>query len=111
MQRSGWWSYGHESLASSTPIAGVEDLKEWKFRSPPGLETELFAGLGAKPIVMDFTEVFTAMEPGIIEGTDYYGIAKHVSIGLNDLVTPATYTDSRTMPSRSDESRVGKEWV
>src|SRR3546814_8577664 len=43
MQLIGWWIYGQESLASSTPIAGVEDLKEWKFRSPPGLETELFA--------------------------------------------------------------------
>src|SRR3546814_21139990 len=85
MQLIGWWIYSQESLASSTPIAGVEDLKEWKFRSPPGLETEIFAGLGAKPIVMDFTEVFTAMETGIIEGTDYSGLANNVSIGLYDL--------------------------
>src|SRR3546814_5647441 len=55
MQLIGWWIYGQESLASTTPIAGVEDLKEWKFRSPPGLETEIFAGLGAKTIGMDLT--------------------------------------------------------
>ncbi|MCI5038405.1 MAG: C4-dicarboxylate ABC transporter substrate-binding protein, partial [Donghicola eburneus] len=39
MQLIGWWLYGQESLSSSKPIAGPEDLKGWKFRSPPGLET------------------------------------------------------------------------
>ena len=60
MKLVGWWVYGQESLSSSKPIAGPADLKDWKFRSPPGLETEIFANLGAKPIVMDFTEIFTA---------------------------------------------------
>lgn len=99
MQLIGWWIYGQESLASSTAVTGVEDLKDWKFRSPPGLETEIFAGLGAKPIVMDFTEVFTAMETGIIEGTDYSGLANNVSIGLYDLVKHATYPGFHSMPS------------
>jgi hypothetical protein len=66
MKLVGWWVYGQESLSSSKPIAGPDDLKDWKFRSPPGLETEIFANLGAKPIVMDFTEIFTALETGII---------------------------------------------
>jgi TRAP-type C4-dicarboxylate transport system substrate-binding protein len=66
MKLVGWWVYGQESLSSSKPIAGPADLKDWKFRSPPGLETEIFANLGAKPIVMDFTEIFTALETGII---------------------------------------------
>ena len=26
--------------------------------------------MGAKPIVMDFTEIFTALETGIIDGAD-----------------------------------------
>jgi len=99
MQLIGWWIYGQESLSSSTPIAGPEDLKDWKFRSPPGMETEIFANLGASPIVMDFTEVFTAMETGIIEGTDYSGLANNVSIGLYDLVKHATYPGFHSMPS------------
>ncbi len=70
MQLIGWAIYGQESFASSRPLAGPEDLVGWKFRSPPGMETEIFEELGASPIVMDFTEIFTALETGIIDGAD-----------------------------------------
>ncbi|WP_111536007.1 TRAP transporter substrate-binding protein [Palleronia aestuarii] len=99
MQLVGWNLYGQESMVSSTPIAGPDDLKNWKFRSPPGMETEIFANLGASPIVMDFTEVFTALETGIIEGSDYSGLANDESIGLFDLVKHATYPGFHSMPA------------
>ena len=99
MQLIGWWIFGQEALSSSTPISGPADLKDWKFRSPPGMETEIFASLGAKPIVMDFTEVPTALETGIIDGTDYSSIGNNVSIGLYDIVNHATYPGFHSMPS------------
>jgi TRAP-type mannitol/chloroaromatic compound transport system substrate-binding protein len=99
MQLIGWWVYGQESLSSSKPIAGIADLKDFKFRSPPGLETEIFAELGAKPIVMDFTEIFTALETKIIDGADASGLANNVGLGLYDIVTHATYPGFHSMPS------------
>ncbi len=99
MKLVGWWVYGQESLSSSKPIAGPADLKDWKFRSPPGLETEIFANLGAKPIVMDFTEIFTALETGIIDGADASGIANNVGLGLYDIVKHANYPGFHSMPS------------
>lgn len=99
MQLVGWWIYGQESLASSKPIAGPEDLKGWKFRSPPGLETEIFTELGASPIVMDFTEIFTALETGIIDGADASGLANNVGLGLYDIVKHANYPGFHSMPS------------
>ncbi|WP_282605767.1 TRAP transporter substrate-binding protein [Pelagibius sp. Alg239-R121] len=99
MQLIGWWIYGQESMSSSKPIAGPEDLKDWKFRSPPGLETEIFAELGASPVVMDFTEIFTALETGIIDGADASGLANNVGLGLYDLVSHATYPGFHSMPS------------
>ncbi|WP_422367050.1 TRAP transporter substrate-binding protein [Pelagibius sp.] len=99
MQLIGWWVYGQESMSSSRPIAGPEDLKDWKFRSPPGLETEIFANLGAKPVVMDFTEIFTALETKIIDGADASGLANNVGLGLYDLVSHATYPGFHSMPS------------
>jgi TRAP-type C4-dicarboxylate transport system substrate-binding protein len=99
MQLIGWWVYGQESMSSSKPIAGPEDLVDWKFRSPPGLETEIFANLGASPIVMDFTEIFTALETGIIDGADASGLANNVGLGLYDIVKHATYPGFHSMPS------------
>lgn len=99
MELIGWWIYGQESLASSKPLTGAEDLKDFKFRSPPGLETEIFAELGASPIVMDFTEIFTALETGIIDGADASGLANNVGLGLYDIVEHATYPGFHSMPS------------
>ena len=99
MQLVGWWIYGQESLASSTPLKGINDLKEWKFRSPPGLETEIFAALGAKPTVLDFTEVPTALETKLISGADASGLANNVGLGLYDIVKFATYPGFHSMPA------------
>lgn len=99
MQLIGWWVYGQESFASTKPIAGIADLKDWKFRSPPGLETEIFASLGAKPVVMDFTEVFTALETKIIDGADASGLANNVGLGLYDIAKHANYPGFHSMPS------------
>ena len=99
MHLVGWAIYGQESLSSSKPIAGFEDLKGWKFRSPPGMETEIFEELGASPIVMDFTEIFTALETGIIDGADASGLANNVGLGLYDIVKHATYPGFHSMPS------------
>ncbi|APX23491.1 MAG: C4-dicarboxylate ABC transporter substrate-binding protein [Rhodobacteraceae bacterium] len=99
MQLVGWWLYGPESMSSTTPLAGVEDLKDWKFRSPPGMETEIFAKLGASPVVMDFNEIFTALETGIIDGADASGLANNVGLGLYDVAGYATFPGFHSMPS------------
>jgi TRAP-type mannitol/chloroaromatic compound transport system substrate-binding protein len=99
MQLVGWWIYGQESLASSKPIRNADDFKDWKFRSPPGLETKIFEKLGAKPIVMDFTEIFTALESGIIDGADASGLANNKSMGLYDIVKHANFPGFHSMPS------------
>ncbi|MEL6947827.1 MAG: TRAP transporter substrate-binding protein [Pseudomonadota bacterium] len=99
MELIGWWVYGQESFASSKPIAKVADFKDWKFRSPPGMETKIFEKLGAKPIVMDFTEIFTALESGIIDGADASGLANNVGLGLYDIVKYANFPGFHSMPS------------
>ncbi|MBT8334210.1 MAG: TRAP transporter substrate-binding protein [Desulfobacterales bacterium] len=99
MELIGWWIPGQESLSSSKPIRNADDFKDWKFRSPPGLETKIFEKLGAKPIVMDFTEIFTALESGIIDGADAAGLANNIGLGLYDIVKHANYPGFHSMPS------------
>ncbi len=99
MQLVGWIVYGQESFASTKPIAGISDLKDWKFRSPPGMETKIFEKLGASPIVMDFTEIFTALETGVIDGADASGLANNVGLGLYDIAKYANFPGFHSMPS------------
>lgn len=90
---------GQESLNSTTPLNGPEDLVNWKFRSPPGMESEIFAQMGAKPVVMDFTEIFTALETGIIDGADAASLAVNVSLGIYDIAKHTTYPGFHSMAS------------
>ncbi|WP_373502653.1 TRAP transporter substrate-binding protein [Aestuariivirga sp.] len=99
MQLIGWWVVGQEALSSTKPIAGIDALKDWKFRSPPGMETKIFEKLGAKPVVMDFTEVFTALQTGIIDGADASILANNTGMGLYDIAKHATHPGFHSMPS------------
>jgi TRAP-type mannitol/chloroaromatic compound transport system substrate-binding protein len=90
---------GQESLNSTRPLRGPGDLKDFKFRSPPGMETEIFASLGAKPVVMDFTEIFTALETGIIDGADASTLAVNRSLGLYDIAKHTTFPGFHSMSS------------
>ena len=99
MEFVGWWIPGPESLVSTKPISGVDDLKGWKFRAPPGVITNIFDNLGASPIVMDFNEIFTALETGIIDGADASTIANNVGLGLYDIGKHTNYPGFHSMPA------------
>lgn len=95
----GWWIPGPESLASTKPIRNADDFKDWKFRSPPGLATKVFAEMGASPIVMDFNEIFTALETGIIDGADAANLTNNVGLGLYDIATHTNFPGFHSMPA------------
>jgi TRAP-type C4-dicarboxylate transport system substrate-binding protein len=95
----GWWIPGHESLISSKPIPDVASIKDFKFRSPPGMESMIFTALGAKPIVMDFGEVPTALQTGLIDGADYSSLATNYAGGHYENNKYATYPGFHSMPA------------
>lgn len=99
MEFVGWWIPGPESLASTRPIRNVADFKDWKFRSPPGLATLVFSELGASPIVMDFNEIFTALETGIIDGADAANLTNNVGLGLYEIAKHTNYPGFHSMPA------------
>ena len=95
----GWWIPGPESLSSTRPIRNVDDFKNWKFRSPPGMATMIFKEMGASPIVMDFNEIFTALETGIIDGADAANLTNNVGLGLYDIAEHTNYPGFHSMPA------------
>lgn len=99
MKFVGWWIPGPESLSSKTPIRNTGDFKNWKFRLPQGMLSVVFQELGASPINIDFNEVFTSLETGIIEGADAASLAVNNGLGLYDVVNHANYPGFHSMPA------------
>ena len=99
MEFIGWWIPGPESLSSTKPIRNAADFKNWKFRSPPGMATLIFKNLGASPIVMDFNEIFTALESGIIDGADAANLTNNVGLCLYDIAEHTNYPGFHSMPA------------
>lgn len=99
MEHVGWWISGPESLVSTKKFEGVADLKDWKFRAPPGILSMVFENLGANPIVMDFNEIFTSLETGIIDGADAANLAGNVGLGLYDIAGNTNYPGFHSMPA------------
>lgn len=50
------------------PIRTMDDMKGMKIRSPSNTQNRVFQSLGAVPVNMPITDVFSAMDTGTVEG-------------------------------------------
>ena len=66
-----FWDNGFKQMSANKPIRTVEDFKGLKMRiqSSKVLEAQMKA-LGANPQVMAFSEVYSALQQGVVDGTE-----------------------------------------
>jgi tripartite ATP-independent transporter DctP family solute receptor len=66
------WENGFRHITNSVrPINGPEDLKGIKLRVPEGKwRVKMFQAYGANPSAMKFSEVFTALKTGTMDGQE-----------------------------------------
>jgi len=72
-----------EALVSSKPINGIDDLKGLKIRAPEGLASQVFARVGASPVALPYSEVFTSIEKGVIEAADASSYSNNAASGVH----------------------------
>ncbi len=84
-----WWSGGFHVFSANRPLKKPEDLKGLKMRIPSSkvLEATLRT-VGALPQTMAFSEVYQALQSGVVDGTEnilssytsqkYYEVQKHI---------------------------------
>ena len=80
--------YAKEAFVSTIPINGVADFKGVKVRSPEGLAAEVFKRVGAAPVSLPFSEVYTALEKKVIDAAD---ASAHVNNNAHGLYKIAKY--------------------
>ncbi|HEY1077043.1 MAG TPA: DctP family TRAP transporter solute-binding subunit, partial [Fontimonas sp.] len=66
-----YWDNGFKQMSANKPLRKPEDYKGLKFRiqSSKVLEAQ-FRALGAIPQVMAFSEVYQALQPGVVDGQE-----------------------------------------
>ncbi len=102
-----WW--GAESLPTTRRVGKPEDLKGLKVRLPQGMSSDLFAKFGAVPINLAGSEVFSALDSGTIEATDWGTLGMNAELGFHEKARYAIYPGIHSTPA-GDVSIPLKTW-
>ena len=80
----GWTWNGFRNMCTKTPIRSVADCKNYKLRSPGAqIYLDTFETLGMSPTVVPWSEAYTAMQSGMVDG---------IESGLEAFYTQGFYT-------------------
>lgn len=102
-----WW--GIESFPSKFPIRRMEDFRGHKFRSPHGMTADLLTKLGASVVILPGGEVYSALDKGVIEGTDWGTPSMNRRMGFYQVAKYFIYPGFRSMPVGDFTVNI-KEW-
>jgi TRAP-type mannitol/chloroaromatic compound transport system substrate-binding protein len=89
--------YGKESLVSKKPLRGVADFKGLKIRAPVGIGQEIFKRLGAAPVNIPGSEVYTSLERGVVDASDWSTLSMNHELGYHKLAKYPTYPGFHSM--------------
>ena len=93
----GVW-YGAESLVSKKPIRKLTDFKGVKIRAPQGIGQDIFQILGAAPVNLPGSEVYTALERGVVDASDWGTLSMNQDLGYHKLAPYPIYPGYHSMP-------------
>ncbi|MEM9278627.1 MAG: TRAP transporter substrate-binding protein [Pseudomonadota bacterium] len=96
-QMGGWYK---------EPLAGLQDLKGLKIRMP-GLGGAVFTRLGALPVALPPSEIFTSLTTGVIDATEFLGPFSDSAMGFQK-VAKNYYSPGFHEPNGTGEALVSK---
>jgi TRAP-type C4-dicarboxylate transport system substrate-binding protein len=89
---------GLEAFVSDVPLEGVADLEGLKLRAPAGLVQRVFGAAGASPVNLPTSEVFTALDKGVVDAADYSVFHVNQAQGLHEIAQHPVYPGFHSMP-------------
>lgn len=89
--------YAKEALVSKVPINGIADFKGVKIRSPEGLAADVFRKVGASPTSLPFSEVYTALEKGVVDAADASAFVNNDASGMHQVAKFPLYPGIHSM--------------
>ncbi len=76
-----WW--GVESVPAKKPLRTLADFKGVKMRVPEGLGADIWRRAGVGVVTLPGSEVYTALERGVIEATDWGTLGMNNDLGYH----------------------------
>jgi TRAP-type C4-dicarboxylate transport system substrate-binding protein len=89
-----------EALVAKVKIEGVAGLEGVKIRSPSGLAATVFQKAGAAPVSMSLSDVFTALEKGVIDAADASAYINNSTSGFHQVAKYPLYPGIHSMAVR-----------
>jgi len=102
-------SPGMEVIPSNKCISKVEDFKGIKIRTPHGIPAEFFKRMGASPTILPGSEIYSALEKGIIDATDWSTPSTNYRMGIWEVTKYFNWPGFHSM-STGDFSVNLNEW-
>ncbi|SDK76500.1 TRAP-type mannitol/chloroaromatic compound transport system, substrate-binding protein [Modicisalibacter muralis] len=87
-----------ESIPSTVPIESIEDFQGLKIRAPQGMVYNIFERIGATPVNLPGSEVYTALEKGVIDAADSTVLSNNDAMGIHDFAPYPLYPGFHSMP-------------
>ncbi len=95
----GCGAYSREALVAKVPIKGLADLKGIKIRAPEGLASEVFKRAGAAPVAIPGSEIYTALEKGVVDAADSSAYINNDARGMHKVAKYPLYPGIHSMPA------------
>ncbi|WP_165857205.1 TRAP transporter substrate-binding protein [Marinobacter sp. JSM 1782161] len=87
-----------ESIPSTVPIKSLDDFKGLKIRAPQGMVYNIFERIGATPVNLPGSEVYTGLEKGVIDAADSTVLSNNDAMGLHSFAPYPLYPGFHSMP-------------
>ena len=87
-----------ESLISTKPLTSIDDLKGQILRAPPGMISDFFTQIGARPRNIPGNRVLKLMQQGRIHSADYSDLVVNYQTGAYQIAKYTNYPGFHSMP-------------
>lgn len=94
---TGVW-YGVESVLSKKPVRSLADFRGMKIRAPVGMGQDIWKALGAAPVNLPGSEVYTALERGVVDASDWGTLSMNQDLGYHKLAKYPSFPGFHSMP-------------
>lgn len=90
--------WGVESIPMTKQVDSVEAFEGVKVRMPEGPASDIFRRIGAAPTNIPGSEVYTSLERGVIDGTDWGTLSMNQDLGYHEIAPYPIYPGIHSMP-------------